>query len=76
VRRIFWLSMGLGAGATAAVMASRWLRRQRQALAPANLIHQAGEAVRDLTSLMGEASREFREGMTEKEAEVRSSLAE
>jgi hypothetical protein len=73
---MFWLSMGLGAGATAAVMAGRWLRRQQRALAPANLVHQAGEAARDLTSLMGEAAREFREGMTEKEAEFRSSSAE
>jgi hypothetical protein len=76
VRRIFWLSMGLGAGATAAVMAGRWLRRQRQAFAPANLAHQAGDAARDLASLVGEAAREFRDGMTEKEAEVRSTLAE
>jgi hypothetical protein len=76
VRRIFWLSMGLGAGATAAVMAGRWLRRQRQALAPANLVHQAGDAARDMASLVGEAARGFRDGMTEKEAEVRSSLAE
>lgn len=76
MRRIFWLSMGLGAGATAAVMAGRWLKRQRQALAPANLVHQAGDAAKDLASLMAEAARGFREGMTEKEAEVRSSLSE
>jgi hypothetical protein len=76
VRRIFWLSMGLGAGATAAIMAGRWLRRQQRALAPANLVHQAGEAVHDLTSLMGEAAKEFREGMTEKEAEFHSSPAD
>jgi hypothetical protein len=68
--------MGLGAGATAAVMASRWLRRQRRALAPGNLVHQAGAAGRDLASLVGQAAREFREGMADKEAEVRSSLAE
>lgn len=76
MRRVFWLSMGLGAGATAAVMASRWLRRQRQALAPANVVRQAGDAVRDLASLVGEAAREFREVRSEKEAEVRSSLGE
>jgi len=72
VRRLFWLATGLGAGATAAVMAGRWLRRQRRALAPANLVHQAGEAVRDLSALMAEAAAEFRAGMAEKEAEVRS----
>jgi hypothetical protein len=68
--------MGLGAGAMAAVMAGRWLKRQRQALAPATLVHQAGGAARDLASLVGAAAREFRDGMTEKEAEVRSSLAD
>jgi hypothetical protein len=76
VRRIFWLSMGLGAGATAAVMAGRWLRRQQRALAPANLVHQAGGAVRDLSSLMGKAASEFRASMIEKEAELRSSPAD
>lgn len=75
MRRIFWLAMGLGAGATAAVVASRWVRRQTRALAPANIAQQAGTAIRDLTTLVGEASREFRRGMAEKEVEVRSSLA-
>lgn len=73
MRRLFWLATGLGAGATASVMAGRWLRRQRQALAPANLFHQAGEAARDLSGLMAEVAAEFRAGMAEKEAEVRSS---
>src|SRR5207245_6787235 len=34
VRRIFWLALGLGAGATTAVMASRWTRQQAQKVAP------------------------------------------
>lgn len=76
MRRIFWLAMGLGAGATGAVLASRWVRRQTRALAPANLAQQAGTTVRDLTALLGEAAREFRQGMAEKEVEVRSSLPE
>jgi len=33
MRRIFWLAMGLGAGVTAAVMVSRWTRRQAERLA-------------------------------------------
>lgn len=76
MRRIFWLAMGLGAGATAAVITSRWVRRQTRALAPANLAQQAGTTVRDLTTLLGEAAREFRRGMAEREVEVRSSLAD
>jgi hypothetical protein len=76
VRRIFWVALGLGAGATGAVIAARWFERQTRRMAPANLARQAGGTVRDLSSLVGEALREFRQGMVEKESEVRSSLGE
>jgi hypothetical protein len=76
VRRVFWLALGLGAGATGAVIAARWFERQTRRMAPANLARQAGGTVRDLSSLVGEALREFRQGMMEKESEVRSSLGE
>lgn len=76
MRRVFWLALGLGAGATGAVMAARWFERQTRRMAPANLARQAGGTVRDLSSLVGEALREFRQGMMEKESEVRSSLGE
>jgi DNA-binding IclR family transcriptional regulator len=71
---VFWLALGLGAGATGAVLAARWFERQTRRMAPANLARQASGTVRDLSSLVGEALREFRQGMAEKEAEVRSSL--
>jgi hypothetical protein len=74
MRRIFWLAVGLGAGATAAIMMARWTRRQAERMAPPHLAHQAGEAFRDLGSLVTEAFTEFRKGMAEKEAEVRASL--
>jgi hypothetical protein len=76
MRRIFWLAMGLGAGVTTAVMVSRWARRQAERMAPPNLARQAGETVRDVGSLVGEALSEFRRGMAEKESEVRASLGE
>ena len=76
MRRVFWLALGLGAGATGAVLAARWFERQTQRMAPAKLARQAGGTVKDVSSLIGEALREFREGMTEKESEVRSSLGE
>jgi hypothetical protein len=76
MRRIFWLAVGLGAGATTAVMAGRWVRRQARALAPASLAHNAGRTMRDTASLLGQAGREFREGMAEREAEVRASLGD
>ncbi|HEV8420166.1 MAG TPA: hypothetical protein VGR13_02280 [Actinomycetota bacterium] len=76
MRRVFWLALGLGAGATGAVIVARWFERQTRRMAPANLARQAGGTVRDLSSLVGEALSEFRRGMVEKESEVRSSLGE
>jgi hypothetical protein len=74
MRRVFWLAMGLGAGATGALMMRRWARRQAERMSPPNLARQAGETVRDAGSLLSEALAEFRRGMAEKESEVRSSL--
>ena len=74
MRRIFWLALGLGAGVTAAVLSGRWLRRQRQAMAPSNLARQASASARDLASLLGEAAREFRAAKAEREAEVEAML--
>jgi hypothetical protein len=76
MRRVFWVALGLGAGATAAVLAARWGRRQRRRLAPANLGRQAGNVVKDLRSLVGEAAKDFRNGMAEREAEIRGSLGD
>ncbi len=74
MRRAFWLAVGLGAGVTVAIMATRWVQRQREAFAPANIARQAGVAARDLGSLVGEALKDFRTGMAEREAEIRASL--
>ena len=76
MRRIFWLALGLGAGATGAVLAARWVEKQTRRMAPSNLARQASGTVKDVSSLIGEAVREFRQGMMEKESEVRSSLGE
>lgn len=73
MRRIFWLAMGLGAGATAAVMAGRWARRQAERLAPPNLARQFGRTIQDLGAVVAEAGREFSRAMTEKESELRAS---
>jgi hypothetical protein len=74
VRRLFWTALGLGAGVTAAVMTSRWMRRQSERMAPANLGRQASETLRDIGQLAREAAEEWRKGMAEKEAEIRSQL--
>jgi hypothetical protein len=74
MRRIFWLALGLGAGATAAVMSGRWMKRQTERMAPVNLARKAGSRAADLGSVLVQASKEFRAGAAEREAEIRSSL--
>ena len=74
MRRIFWLALGLGAGVTSAVMASRWVRQQTERLAPASIGRQAGQALSDIGSLVSEAIAEFARGMTDRETEIRDSL--
>lgn len=72
MRRIFWLAMGLGAGATSAVMASRWARRQARRMAPPTLARQFGRSIQDMGAVVAEAGREFHRAMTEKESELRA----
>jgi hypothetical protein len=73
---MFWVALGLGAGVTTAVMASRWAKKQAERVAPANVAKQAGGVVRDLGTLLAETAAEFKRGTEEKEAEIRASLSE
>jgi hypothetical protein len=72
---MFWIAVGLGAGATATLMASRWMRQQAERMAPPNLARQAGQALSDLATLANEAIKEFRAGMAEREAELRAQVS-
>ena len=74
MRRIFWLALGLGAGATAAVMSGRWMKRQTERMAPANVARRAGRGAAELGSVLLDAAKEFRAGAAEREAEIRSGL--
>jgi hypothetical protein len=74
MRRGFWVAVGLGAGVAAAVMVSRWMRRQRARLSPANIGSQIAEGARDLSRLMREALDEGKQAFIEKEEELKASL--
>jgi hypothetical protein len=74
VRRLFWTAVGIGAGATAAVLVSRWMRRTGQAMAPANVAREASRGVSDLVELVRQSVAAGRAAMAEKEAEIRASL--
>jgi hypothetical protein len=80
MRRLFTLALGLGAGATAAVLVSRWMKKQQQAVAqavsPANLGKQLAEGGRSVGALLSQAAADFRSGMAEREAELRAAMPE
>ena len=73
MRRIFWLALGLGAGAAGAAMTGRFLRKQRQKVAPANLAREARGGVMDVARLFSESIAEGKDAMRTKEEELRSS---
>jgi hypothetical protein len=71
MRRIFWLALGLGAGATGAVVTLRFARRQAKKVAPGTLAREARGGIMDLARLVSESLAEGREAMREKEDELR-----
>jgi hypothetical protein len=71
---MFWVAVGLGAGVTVAIQLSRWTRRQRERLSPANVANLAGQGVSDLGSRVGAFIDEYRKASAEREAEIRARL--
>jgi hypothetical protein len=74
VRRLFWIAVGLGAGATGAIMASRWTRRQVQKAKPAAIAREARGGLLDLSKLVAESIEEGKRAMDERERELRATL--
>lgn len=71
MRRVFWIALGLGAGAATAIMTMRFARRQASKVAPANLAREARGGLMDLAKLFTESLAEGKEAMREKEEELR-----
>lgn len=74
MRRGFWVALGLGAGATGAVLTSRWARRQADKVNPATLAREAKGGLMDLSKLVAESIEEGRRAMEERERELRAEL--
>jgi hypothetical protein len=74
MRRGFWVALGLGAGATGAVIASRWGRRQANKVKPATLAREAKGGLLDLSKLVAESLEEGRRAMEERERALRAEL--
>lgn len=71
MKRGFWVALGLGAGATGAVLASRWTRKQAKRVAPKTLAREAKGGLMDLSKLVSESIQEGKRAMDEREAELR-----
>jgi hypothetical protein len=74
MRRAFWVALGLGAGATGAIVATRWARRQANRVKPATLAREAKGGLLDLSKLVAESIEEGRRAMDERERELRAEL--
>jgi len=73
-RRGFWVALGLGAGATGAILASRWTKKQATRVAPATLAREAKGGFLDLGKLVSESIAEGRQAMEDRERELRADL--
>jgi hypothetical protein len=74
MRRGFWVALGLGAGATGAIIASRWARRQADRVKPATLAREAKGGLLDLSKLVAESLEEGKRAMEERERQLRAEL--
>ena len=74
MRRLFWLALGLGAGAASAILASRFVRKQTDKVAPVNLAREARGGMMDLAKLVSDSLAEGKAAMQQKEDELRSEL--
>jgi hypothetical protein len=71
VKRGFWVALGLGAGATGTVIASRWTKKQAKKVGPAALAREARGGLFELSKLMSESIAEGKRAMAERERELR-----
>jgi hypothetical protein len=76
VRRLFWLALGLGAGAAGAIMTARFARRQMDKVAPSTLAREARGGLLDLSRRVSESMEEGRRAMKDKEEQLRGESGE
>jgi hypothetical protein len=76
VKRLFWLALGLGAGAAGAIMTARFARRQMEKVAPSTLARGARGGLLDLSRRVSESIEEGRRAMQEKEEQLRTESGE
>jgi hypothetical protein len=72
VRRGFWIAVGLGAGATGAILAGRWTKKQAGRVAPHTIARETRGGFMDLSKLVSESIAEGKRAMDDREAQLRS----
>ncbi len=72
MRRGFWAALGLGAGATGAVIVSCWTRKQVERAKPKAIAREAKSGLLDLSKLVAESIEEGKRAMEERERELRA----
>ena len=74
MRRIFWVTVGLGAGAVIGLAVARWAGQTKAKYAPPNLARGAGGKLDQLRARLQDALAEGAEEMALREAELRQEL--
>jgi hypothetical protein len=75
MRRAFWVSLGLGAGATGAIIASRWAKKKAKQVAPTTIAREAKGGLLEFSKLLSESIAEGKLAMAEREKELRDGEA-
>ena len=73
-RRVFWLLVGVGFGFGVSFWLMRFVRATADRYAPEKVSADVAGALRGFGTDLREAAREGREGMREREAELRTQL--
>ena len=71
MRRLFWLGIGLGAGAAAVIAVSRWARRQADKVSPVAIAREAKGGLLDLSKLVAQSMEEARRAASDAESRAR-----
>jgi hypothetical protein len=74
VKRAFWVALGLGAGATGAVVTSRWATKQAGKVAPTTIAREAKGGLLEFGKLVSESIAEGRRAMADREEELRTDV--
>ena len=72
IRRLFWFVSGVAAGVGGVVVGGRRVKKKVSSFTPVRVVGRATEATRSRLSRIGDAYREGRDTMRERETELRA----